>query len=293
MVPKVAGSNPVSHPICPVFPGFFIMAKLQRLISWYWQAKTAFSVHSPMVYQFCEAVLDDHRWYYAFETIEVERRRLQQDTSLLPNPGFGAGSHAGSAEENEVRTILKTSSSQPWKGRLLFRICKWWQPDIIIEFGTSLGISASYLASAKQNAPLYAIDGNAAGLAIAQTLWNALQLTNIHPVPTRFQDAWQHLPNLKNQRVLIFLDGDHKSEHVSKLLDAISLHCTKPFLVIIDDIRWSADMENGWFKWSTSNDGGWLDLFQAGIWISDPAFLEPFKMSLIPRRFKPIRLGWI
>jgi predicted O-methyltransferase YrrM len=269
------------------------MARLQRLISWYWQAKTAFSVHSPLVYHFCESVLDDHRWYYAFESIEVERSRLRQDTTLIQNTGYGAGSRVKIADENEVRTILQASSSQPWKGRLLFRICKWWQPDTIIEFGTSLGISSAYLASARQSATMYTVDGNAAGLSIAQSLWHAIQLTNIHSIHARFQDAWQQIPDLNKKRVLIFLDGDHQSEHVGQMLAEIAQHCTKPYLVIIDDIRWSADMENGWHRWSTSYGGAWLDLFQAGIWISDEAFLEPIKMNLIPRRFKPIRLGWI
>ncbi len=269
------------------------MAQLQTLIPWYLQAKTAYSVHSPMVYRFCEEVLDDHRWYYAFESIEVERTRLQQDTRPLPVGGLGAGSQFEQAEGNVVRNILKSSSSQPWKGRTLFRICKWWQPDTILEFGSSLGISTAYLAFASQNTPLFAIDGNAGLLAIAQTVWKELQLSNIQAVHSSFQQAWQQIPDLKNQRVLIYLDGDHQSDHVEQLLQDISLRCTRPFLVIIDDIRWSGDMTRGWQRWSANYGGAWLHLFQAGIWIADDAFLEPLKMSLIPRRLKPIQMGWM
>jgi hypothetical protein len=50
----------------------------------------------------------------------------------------------------------------------------------------------------------------------------------------------------------------------------------------------------GWQTWrSAFHTGAWLDLYQVGIWIHDPAFLEPQVQTLIPSRLKPVHQGWI
>ncbi len=276
-------------------PGFlFFMFKLLQLFRYYWRARTAYSMHSPSLYAFCRAVLDDTRSYYAFEEIEVWRQAMLQDGRAFHTVDLGAGSQTDQKPTRSISSIAKTSLSQPWKCRALFRTVVWWKPDLILEFGTSLGISTAYLAKASTSTPVITVDGSAGHLHLARQIWSNLGLETIVDRNQPFEEAIEHIPWSQYSRVLIYLDGDHRPDRVKLILQEIQEKATQPFMVIIDDIRWSKDMWTGWQEWtSTFHSGAWLDLYQAGIWIQDPAFLEPQIQTLIPARLKPIHQGWM
>ncbi|MCF8236593.1 MAG: class I SAM-dependent methyltransferase [Saprospiraceae bacterium] len=270
------------------------MFKLIQLFTYYWQARTAYSMHSPLLYSFCREVLDDRRSFYAFEEIEIWRYHLLHESSELHVVDLGAGGQDALDQNRIVSSIAKTSLSPPWKCRYLFRMVLWWKPDLLLEFGTSLGVSTAYLAAASIHTPLITVDGSDSHLQLARKGWNKLGLDHIEEWNLSFQQAIQRIPWDQHGRILIYLDGDHRPARVLEILQTIQEKTRHPFLVIIDDIRWSDDMWAGWQEWrSAFQSGAWLDLYQVGIWIQDPAFLEPQIQTLIPSRLKPIHQGWI
>lgn len=268
------------------------MAQLRTFPGWYLRAKTAFDVHSPLLYPFCTEVLDDNRRYYAFDEIEAVREHWLATLGDQLLDGFaGAGD---TPPPRSLGQVLRQSASQPWKGRFLFRLALWWKPQHILEFGTNLGIGTAYLASADRRVPVRTVDSSTATQALARQLWKTLALNHVHPIQATFSDALPGLPLESMPRSLVYLDGDHHPARVEALLGHLQDRLPRPFLVILDDIRWSAPMLDGWKGWpDTYPEGAWIDLYQAGLWFADPSFREPVRLALIPRRFKPLRLGWI
>lgn len=270
------------------------MHQLLRFPAYYWRARTAFSMHSPILYAFCGQVLDDGRQFYAFEEIEAWRAALLSDDRTLDILDLGSGGRHQPVQQRAIRSVAEQSVSPPWKGRMLFRTMCWWKPDLIVELGTSLGISTAYLAMARSTTPVVTIDGAEQLHEIARKGWKDLDIRNITTITSSFSEALVQLPWRNSQRPAIYLDGDHDPTRVLALLEEIRLFANQPFLVIIDDIRWSSAMWTGWNQWQARFPyGAWVDLFQMGIWIHDPAFLQQQRQTLIPRQYKPFRLGWI
>lgn len=266
------------------------MTRITHFFHWYSRSRTAFSVHSPLLYSFCSDVLDDDRNYYAFENIEEQRLRLLSSNGYrsLTDLGGTASGHPVTLAES-----LRRSASPPWKGKFLFRLAKWWGPDAILETGTHLGFATAYMASAREGVPVWTIDQSAQAQDIAQDLWQSLGLAQVNPIcreliPGLEEVNWSH-----GKKWLVYLDADHRSESVEEVLRYLEVKLQRPYCVVIDDIRWSDDMYRGWKKWSSTGGGAWIDLFQGGLRIADDSFLQPVHMCLIPRKWKPLRMGWI
>ena len=78
----------------------------------------------------------------------------------------------------------------------------------ILELGTSLGVSSSYLAAGNKRSEIITIEGDPSLSKIAQSNWNKLGLSNINLMNESFDTA---LAKIKDQKFdLIFIDGNHK-----------------------------------------------------------------------------------
>jgi predicted O-methyltransferase YrrM len=264
------------------------MERAIQLIRWYLRARSAYRVHSPLLYAFCREVLDDRRRFHAFDQMDELRHHLLRDGRTIEQEDHGAGGERTSIRTRTVADVLRQSCSDPARGEFLFRTAMWWQPDLILEFGTALGISTAYLAAADSRRPVITVDASVGMLTIARENWQRLQLNGIEAIHGRFDEVWPQLPDLRGKRLLFYLDGDHRADRVSALLRAFAARADAPSIVLLDDIRWSADMYRGWQRhFDMPPEGAWIDLFQYGMWIRDPAFREPVAMSLLPRRWKP------
>lgn len=140
--------------------------RLRQLTGFYLRALTRYQLHSPFVFEWANAVLEDRRWYYPFRDIEALRARvLAVDTKIWPS-GFGAAP----AAQQQVRLgkVVRRSAVSPEKGRMLFRLVNWLRPTRMLELGCSAGISAMYLDLRLQSARLLTLEGDAALAALAQ-----------------------------------------------------------------------------------------------------------------------------
>ena len=203
-------------------------------------------VHSPFVFSFITQVLNDKRLFYCYETIEILRAQLKANNTLLTVEDFGAGSRIHTHTQRSISNIA-TSSLKPKKySQLLFRMVNYFQPETILELGTSLGITTSYLASGKWDAHVITMVCAKAIAAVAQQNFKALRLKNIQVVTGNFDDT---LPGTLEKLATVdfaFIDGNHRLEptlHYFHLLLA-KVH---PYSVLIfDDIHWSREMEAAW-----------------------------------------------
>ena len=65
-----------------------------KYLSYYLAASNSkgHGIHSPFVFEFITKVLNDRTHYPAYEIVEVLRRRLLSDETMLTIEDFGAGS---------------------------------------------------------------------------------------------------------------------------------------------------------------------------------------------------------
>ena len=126
------------------------MKKLSFVIKYlqYWfSAKNAHGIHSPFVFTLYNEVINKKGNYYSYEKIEQLRKRLLLSKKEIDVTDLGSGKSG----KRMIGEIGARSAKNAKYSQLLFRLANQFKPDIILELGTSLGISTCYLASANPN----------------------------------------------------------------------------------------------------------------------------------------------
>ncbi len=121
-----------------------------------------------------------------------------------------------------------------------------YQPKFILELGTSLGITSSYMASAQPNAKVTTMEGAKAVAAVAQKNFNALGLQNINIVQGNFDNTLPGVLKKTNVVDLAFVDGNHRREPTLQYFEQLLQKSNDNTILVFDDIHWSAEMEQAW-----------------------------------------------
>lgn len=203
-------------------------------------------IHSPFVFDFITRVVRDKRSFYAYTKIEDVRRRLLVDDRRLLIEDFGAGSASGHKKQRTVAALANTSAKSKKYGQLMFRIVNYYHPVSIIELGTSLGISASYLAMGNPEAKFITMEGASAVAAVARENFSQLGIQNIAITEGNFDDTLPAV--LKNTGAvdLAFIDGNHRKKPTLAYFEQILEKMNRPGILVFDDIHWSKEMESAW-----------------------------------------------
>jgi predicted O-methyltransferase YrrM len=223
-------------------------------------------IHSPFVFDLIKNVLNDNRNFYAYQQIENLRAQLLKNETIIEVEDFGAGSAISKTNKRTVAEIVRSTAKSEKLGKLLFRIADHYQSKIMIELGTSAGLSSAYLASALPNSKLITIEGSPAIAAIAKKNFSTLGLSNIELMTGNFDDVLPKI--LKNNSVidLAFIDGNHRKQPTLNYFNLLIQHLADFSVLIFDDIHWSSDMEEAWQE--IKNDERVMltvDLFFLGI----------------------------
>jgi predicted O-methyltransferase YrrM len=203
-------------------------------------------IHSPFVYDFVRRVLIDKRNFYAYNQVEALRRKLLHNETMIEVEDFGAGSAISKTNERSIASIARHAAKSKKMAQLLFRIVNFYQPQTILELGTSLGISTAYMAMANPQACIITAEGSAAIAAQAKRNFQSLQCNNIQQVTGNFDDTLPELLSANPQLDLAFIDGNHRYEPTVRYFNQLLPHLHANSILIFDDIHWSAGMEQAW-----------------------------------------------
>nr|AIA18425.1 Methyltransferase domain protein [uncultured bacterium] len=198
------------------------------------------------MFDFITNVLNDGRHFYSYDTIENIRQRLCQDNEILTIEDYGAGSVVSKTNQRKVSSIAKSALKPRKFGQLMFRIVNYYKTTAMIELGTSLGITSSYLASANVNGHVYTFEGAKQVAEIAKQNFNKLSLYNITVIEGDFDETLQKHLKLLKQVDLAFVDGNHRKEPTLNYFHQLLEKADEYSIFIFDDIHWSKGMEEAW-----------------------------------------------
>ncbi len=232
--------------------------------------------HSPFLFDFITKVLNDKKQYSIYQNIEDLRKQLLTNNTILEVEDFGAGSKTKLTKQRRIKDIAATSLKTKKFAQLLFKIVQYYQPNTILELGTSLGTTSAYLASGKKDAKVITMEGSSAIAAIAKENFKKLSLQNIQIIEGNFDET---LSNSLEQLHIIdvaFLDGNHRYEPTVRYFNSILPKLNKQSIVILDDIHWSEEMELAWNEIKNNKSVTLsIDLFTIGIVL----FKDEFKVK--------------
>ncbi len=238
-------------------------------INYRFKSKTKYGVHSPFVFEFITKVLEDKTYYVSYNKVAELRKRLLNNKNVIEIVDFGAG--AGPAgyrtQLEKVQSIARRSSITPKEGQLLHRIVKYFQPEIMLELGTSLGISSMYEVSGSPESFFIGMEGCATTAAIAeQNLSKLIDRDNYSIVIGNFNNMLPGVLQKLEMVDYVFIDGNHAYKPTMNYFNQLLPYFHENSVLILHDIHWSADMEEAWKEIKEDEKVSiTLDLFSMGI----------------------------
>lgn len=230
-------------------------------------------VHSPFVFNFIKEVLNDKTAYPCYEQVELQRKQLLKDTNIIEVEDFGAGSSVIKSNTRVVKNIAASSLKPRKFAQLLFRIVQYYKPKQMIELGTSLGITSSYLANGNPAATLNTGEGSSSIAAIARETFRKLNIKNVVLTEGDFDHTLT--PLLQQLKVVdfAFVDGNHRKEPTLAYFNQLLLYAHPESILIFDDIHWSREMEAAWHNIQQHPSVTLtIDLFFIGLVLINPDF---------------------
>ncbi len=209
-------------------------------------AKTKHGLHSPFVYKlYTEAILKKEAPLF-FKSIEDQRKKLLKDNSVLEIQDLGAGSTSGLMQRRLVKEIAKHSLKNKKYAQLIYNLVEYFKPTTILEFGTSLGITTSYMAKAQAEAAVLSMEGGDTIAEVAKKNINDLGIKNAEVVTGSFDEKINYCIEKLKKLDFVFIDGNHKKEATLTYFEKCLAASHNGTVFVFDDIRWSKGMMEAW-----------------------------------------------
>jgi len=240
---------------------------IKEYINYYFEAKTKYSIHSPFVFDFVTNVLEQKKVKNEqLGKIEKLRKELSVSKNEIKIKDFGAGADQKKANTKKISEIVRNSAKSRKYANLLYRVITHYEPQNILELGTSAGLTSMYLSSPSCMNSVVTIEGCPETARLAADNFKRVGIKNIKQIVGNFDDV---LPaTLKQYPGLdfIFFDGNHTEEATLRYFEQCLPFISNESIFVFDDINWSEGMKNAWsrIKEHTSVSVT-IDLFFIGI----------------------------
>ena len=229
---------------------------IKSYITFLWNSKNQHGVHSPFVYNLVTKCFYDKKNYPEYSILKNYRNSLLENKNTIEVTDFGAGSRVFKSNIRAINQIAKNAGISSNRASLLFRIVHYFQPESILEIGTSLGLATSALslgleaktnrAKLNKNSKIITLEGCANTMAIAKNQCQLQNLNNIEFVNTEFLSYLSNCQLKTENCQLIYFDGNHSKKATLDYFDLLLPTITNDSIWIFDDIHWSKDMEEAW-----------------------------------------------
>lgn len=247
---------------------FAMYLPLKHLWCYLWKAQNEHSLHSPFVYELYTQVIKPQGFpFYAYQDIENLREMLLDNDEIVELQDFGAGSRKTKSSRRSIRQIVITATIPPKTAQMLFRLINFLQPSTVIELGTSLGITTAYLAKAMPlNGVIYSFEGASTLIQMAEKHLKMLQISNVKLIQGNIDCTLPQVLSAIEKVDFALIDANHRYKPTLNYFEQITQKCHENSAIVIDDIRWSAEMSKAWERiYTDTRVGISIELFRVGI----------------------------
>ncbi len=232
------------------------------------RAQSKFHIHSPFVFDFYANVLMNAGTRSHYRVIDRIRKELETVPRYIKRKDFGNCDKDYPSDQRfvRVRDIAVRTSVNRKKGEFLFRLIRRYHLEQILELGTSLGISTIYLGLAAPAGKIITLEGCIDSANLAAENFDKAGLNQIRVITGTFEEKLPEAFKLMPEPDLIFIDGNHRKEPTLRYFEECLKHIRPDTVLVIDDIYWSADMQQAWKEiCAHPRVKVTIDLYQMGV----------------------------
>lgn len=244
-------------------------------------------VHSPYLFEWVRMVMSDENSYYAWEAIEKCRERMLADERIVEFVDYGSGGEGnrivedrGAVEDRRVKDIAKGSLAKKKYAQLLARLVNWLGDGrlaigdgrlVIVELGTSLGITTAYMAMMDSRNKVVTYEGCPSVADIAKENWKALGIKNID---CRVGEITAGILDKDLEQIdVAFIDANHTYAGTCAYFKVLAEKVHAKSVMVVDDIHYNAEMEKAWKAiCADERVTSTMDLYQMGLVFFDKAY---------------------
>jgi len=213
------------------------------------KTKTRYQVHSPFVYNLVENVFKDKTRYKDYRELNRLRKKIARRNDKIETMDFGAvaGNKDYIVKVKTVGKIVKQSGHTKKQLELLYRLARYFKPENILEFGTSVGISAAYLSKGYPPAKIITMEGSMGLTTIANETFEKHGL-NVQVEVGEFEAILEQIIQRVDKLDMVFFDGNHRKKPTLRYFNKCMERVHDNSVFMFDDIHWSRGMNKAWEK---------------------------------------------
>ena len=223
---------------------------IKSYIKFLWNSKNDHGVHSPFVFELITKCFYNKKKYPQYKVLKSYRNSLLKNKNTIEVTDFGAGSKVFKSNTRAINKIAKTAGISSKRAQLLFKIVNYFQPETILEIGTSLGLATSALALGNSKAKITTLEGCSNTLEISKKMFQLssfnFNTNNINFINTEFSLFLKKFKPQTSNLQLIYFDGNHSQKATLAYFELLLPTISNNSVWIFDDIHWSLEMENTW-----------------------------------------------
>lgn len=211
-------------------------------------AISRYKVHSPFLYKFLNEILRGKENEIANKTYHQLRKKLVSDSSTIELVKF---KNNGSSETffstiTSVGSIAKRSRISTKKAQVLSRLIVLTKPEIVLEFGTSLGMTSSIMAISSPGSKIHTIEGCSGQASIAQSGFDELKLDNIEIEIGNYNQILKGLLSRLEKIDFLFFDGNDNQKTVINIFEKCLPLKVNESVFVFNSIYRSKSMKKAW-----------------------------------------------
>lgn len=223
-----------------------MLFQIKTYLKFLWHSKNEHAVHSPFVFNLITKCFYDKKTKSEYAILQEYRNSLLKNKNSIEVTDFGAGSKVFNSNTRVIAQIAKNAGISRKRAQLLYRITHYFQPENILELGTSLGLATAALALGNKKSIITTLEGCPNTANQCQLQLQKFNINNVASIKTEFS---KYLTTHNSQLTtynLIYFDGNHSKKATLDYFERLLPTITNDSVWIFDDIHWSADMEETW-----------------------------------------------
>lgn len=212
------------------------------------RSRNEHSIHSPFLFELYTKVIKDKEEKHAdYPYLKSLRKELLSSSEEIEILDLGAGSRINKSNLRKVKTIAKNAEKPEKFGKLFHRLIRHFQPESILELGTSLGLTTLFMAEAKPDSKIFSFEGCPETAKIAKRNFNKSEVKNIEVILGNIDETLpEKLKTLENGLDYAYFDANHRYEPTVRYFEQCLPYAKNDSLFIFDDIYWSDEMTQAW-----------------------------------------------
>jgi len=212
-----------------------------------WKSVNAHGLHSPFMYRLATRCYYDKTNYPDYQKLKAYHKELIQNKHELIIRDLGAGSKKFKTNRRKIKDIARISGSSLQDMKRYYRLSRYFQPQHILELGTSLGKASYSLWLGNPSASITTVEGDENIARFAKKLFRQKGV-NARVVHQDFDSFLDELNQKETKFDLILIDGNHQLHPTLQYFEKLLKHIHNNSVVIVDDIYWSDEMKQAWQK---------------------------------------------